>query len=446
MRLPPADRIAFVASLVIFAFLYGVATQAFGWFPTSQLERAWEQAELAIPFLEAQEPAWLVPRVHESAGARTVEPSAVQPGATLITANLEEFDWKPGLKLIDREGRTLHTWRIDREIFPDSANRRKKFDHSIVNGSHLFPDGDVVVNLDYVGTARLDACGDVVWRLTLGNHHSVTRAEDGSFWIPAVRRAGPPRTPGHPEGLPGLEGPIFQDRILHVSEAGEVLESFNVLDLLYENDLERHLAKASWKEDTDLTHLNDVEPLSASMAGDYPSFEAGDLLVSLRFLDLVFVFDPASRRVKWHASHPFRQQHDPDFMGNGWIGVFDNNVDGTARGTMLGGSRIVAIEPHTDSTRILFPTSRSDPFYTRSIGQWQRLANGNLLLTESGAARVVEVAPDGRTVWEWAASAYRDSRVPEVPDATRHDLSARDVASWPCSSDDSTAHREESDS
>lgn len=434
MRVPELDRVAFGFSAVALAFLYGIATQAFGWFPSRQIERAWEQAEMAVPYLTPQEPAWLVDRVHERSGARVVDPQAVQPGVTLIAANFEAFGWKPGLKLVDREGRTLHEWRIDSDVFPDSANRRgKEFDQSIVNGSHLFPDGDVVVNLDYVGTVRLDACGEVVWRMPLGNHHSVARAEDGSFWIPAVTGPGPAASPGRPDGLPGLEGPIFQDRILHVSGDGELLEEFNVLDLLYDNGLARQIRKASWKDDSDLTHLNDVEPLPAAMADAYPLFEAGDLLVSLRYLDLVFVFDPDDGRVKWHASDPFLQQHDPDFMGDGWIGVFDNNTDGTARGTMLGGSRIVAVRPHTDSTRVLFPTPRSDAFYTAAIGQWQRLENGNLLLTESGAGRVLEAAPDGRTVWEWVAEPYSDARVPEIPDATRYGLTAGDVTAWPCS-------------
>lgn len=449
MRVPEFDRVAFAISTVVLSFLYGIATQAFGWFPSGQIERAWEQAESALPFLTPQEPAWVVDRVYDRTGARTPDPGSVQPGVTLVAANLEDFDWDPGLKLIDRDGRTLHEWRIGPEVFPDSANRRgEKFDQSIVNGSHLFPDGDVVVNLDYVGTARLDACGEVVWRLSQGNHHSVTRAEDGTFWIPAVSGPGPATSARHPEGFPGLEGPVFQDRVLHVSADGEILEDYNVLDLLYENGLARLIRKASWKDDTDITHLNDVEPLAGSMADEYPLFEAGDLLVSLRFLDLVFVFDPGSRKVKWHATGPFLQQHDPDFMGDGWIGTFDNNTDGTARGTMLGGSRIVAIEPHTDSTRVLFPTSRSDPFYTAAIGQWQQLENGNLLLAESGAGRVVEVAPDGRTVWDWVADPYGDARVPEVADATRYRLTPREVGSWPCSTDASTDDdnlREEAD-
>jgi len=187
----------------------------------------------------------------------------------------------------------------------------------------------------------------------------------------------------------------------------------------------------------DITHMNDVEPLDSSIAGEYPLFDAGDLLVSLRHPNLVFVFDPETLDVKWHASDPFVYQHDPDFIGGGWIGIFNNNRDLTEDGSMLGGSEIVAMQPHTDSVRVPFPTEISEPFYTFHRGTWQKLENGNMLLAETSKGRIVEVTPDGRTAWEWVHEPY-GSKVSAAPDVSRLDLTLEDVASWPCSSVDST--------
>jgi len=237
------------------------------------------------------------------------------------------------------------------------------------------------------------------------------------------------------------------DQIVHVSERGEVLDKINVLDVLYENGLERHIVKSMSPYPGDVkddpVHLNDIEPLDSSIAGEYPLFESGDLLISLRHPSLVLVFDPDSEEVKWHASEPWMHQHDPDFTGEGWIGVFDNNTDLAGRGEMLGGSRIVAVQPHTDSTMVQFPTDRSGPFYTSVRGKWQKLKGGNMLLTETNPGRVVEVAPDGRTVWEWIHEPHNDSQVPFVTKATRHDLTREDVASWSCSSVDSVSTSQE---
>ncbi len=438
-------KVSFVCSLMVLAFVFGFAARWHGWFPNALLERASRQAT-GLQKAWGPGPAASANRVYDRAGSRTLKPDAVQPGVTLVTSSWNGANgWAPEVRLIDGEGNALHRWRIDRSaLFPDSSTVRGGLPgRQVLHGSHLLPNGDLLVNLQYIGTARLDACGRVQWRLPYGSHHSLARAEDGSFWISGTTRAPQATTERYPEGFPGLDQPTWLDQILHVAPDGRVLDRINVLDLLYANDLEYHLAQTYQPEaetdgprTKDVTHMNDVEPLPASMADEYPLFEAGDLVVSLRDLHMVFVVDPQSRTIKWHATAPFVQQHDPDFIGDGWIGVFDNRDDFTPRGKMLGGSRILALQPHTDSTRVIFPTSHSDPFYTDIRGKWQSLENGNLLLTESMAGRVVEVTPDGRTVWEWVKAPHSDSNVPVVSEGSRYNLTRTEVESWPCSSQD----------
>lgn len=428
------DKIAFLFSFVVLAFLYGYGTTTFGWFPRGHLDDAVKQAHRF-----ASPPEYLWPSVHDRAGVRAVDAGSMQPGLTLLVTWSNEAGWRPVMELIDQEGRTLHEWHVDPDQFLEAGASRTAgypvgdISERALHGVQLLPGGDVVANLDYVGTVRLDACSRVQWLLPSGNHHSIARADDGSFWIPASSPVTRTASPAHPDGIPGLRQPVYMDWMLRVSPEGAVLDSLHVLDLLYRNNLQRHIFKAALTDTSDITHLNDIEPLSQSLASDFPDFETGDVLLSLRNLDLVLVVDPHTRQVKWHESHPFLMQHDPDFLEDGWIGVFDNNSDGSLRGEILGGSRIVAVQPHTDSVKKLFPTSRSDPFHTHMMGKWQRLKNGNLLLTEARVGRVVEVAPDGRTVWEWVAERHGESLVAEVTEGTRYDLTREDVASWPCS-------------
>jgi hypothetical protein len=243
-------------------------------------------------------------------------------------------------------------------------------------------------------------------------------------------------TPAHPDGVPGLEKPLWMDQLLHVGPDGKVLDRINLLDVLWENGLQRYVVKGMGPRvqrlDEDPLHLNDIEPLPAAMADEYPLFEAGDLLLSLRYPDLVLVVDPDTRRVKWYESRYFTRQHDPDYLGDGWIGVFDNQRDDTDRGTLLGGTRIVKVQPHTDSVAVPFPSPVSEPHYTESQGKWQQLANGNMLIAETGAGRVVEVDSTGRTVWEWIHAPTAEDEVPSVMKAQRYDLTRADVADWPC--------------
>jgi len=108
-------------------------------------------------------------------------------------------------------------------------------------------------------------------------------------------------------------------------------------------------------------------------------------------------------------------------------------------------SRIIAVQPHTDSTAVRFPTEHSEPFYTDTRGKWQKLANGNMLLTEANPGRVVEVDQNGRTVWEWIHEPYDDSEVPFVTKGTRHDLTREEIESWPCSSLESVSTSNQSE-
>lgn len=413
------EAVVFIVSLAFLAWLHGYATKAGAWFPSDLLDQAWHQATNLTT--ASSNDRWSSTRVYDREGVRIHEPESIDHGLTLVSARWAESDWEPEIRLIDREGRTLHSWVVDPgQILGDPSR--------IVHGFHLLPEGDVVVNLDYGGTVRLDACGEVDWQLPTNGHHSIHPSGDESFWIPGMKRLPTP----HPFWQVDPPGPVYQDLLLRVSDDGQVLDQLNLLDVLAADEgtlpyLMRH------QEGQDVTHLNDIEPLSESMAPEYPLFEAGDLLVSAKHLNLVFVLDPETQEVKWHTSEPFIQQHDPDFVGDGWIGVFDNREDGTYRGVRLGGSRVVALQPHTDSTKVLYPRVRSDPFHTPNMGTWQKLSNGNLLLTESRAGRVVEVAPDGSTVWEWVVPRYDDSTVPEVYQSSRYQVTREEVAAWSCS-------------
>lgn len=425
------EKLIFYLSLIFLSVVYGIGAAWSGWFPSDFFRQAVRQADQIL-----SPPGYLTPRVYDRHGVRSELPERIAPGLTLVASVWEqEGEWTPGLRLIDADGRTVHSWDADPAvIFEDTEERWELGQVDLhVQGPHLFPNGDVLANLEYAGTVRLDACSRVRWSLSEGGHHSISQAEDGTFWIPSVSPQPRIASPDHPDGLPGLKRPIYHEYLRRVSPTGEVLERIHVLDLLYENGLERYVVKASLGTSNDVTHVNDVDPLANEMADEYPTLEAGDLVVSVRNLDLVFVVDPTSREIKWHTSHPFLRQHDPDFMDGGWIGVFDNNRDGTDRGTMLGGSRIIALQPHTDSLKELFAGTGTDTFYTSIMGKWQKLDNGNLLLVESEAGRVVEVTGDGRTVWEWIVPAYDERLVPYVSDARRVDVTRQDVASWPCS-------------
>jgi hypothetical protein len=138
--------------------------------------------------------------------------------------------------------------------------------------------------------------------------------------------------------------------------------------------------------------MNDVDPLPPALADRFAGFEAGDVLLSLRSLNLVMAVDPESQEVRWYRFGIGRRQHDPDWLADGRILVFDNNMN-------RGPSRIVAVDPATYDVEVLVDGAGYD-FHTGIRGKHQRLPDGTVAITSAMQGRVFEVAPDGAVTFE----------------------------------------------
>ena len=147
----------------------------------------------------------------------------------------------------------------------------------------------------------------------------------------------------------------------------------------------------------DLLHLNDVErfPIrdGAGLLGP------GDVLVSLRNVNTVFVFNADTRKIKFVTTGRFTRQHDPDFIDGNRFSVFDNM--GVQPGAKDRQSRIVIVTAPEQSVQVYHEGTPAHPFYTDIMGRHQWLPNGNLLVTESRRGRAFESTRQGEIVWEY---------------------------------------------
>ncbi len=143
----------------------------------------------------------------------------------------------------------------------------------------------------------------------------------------------------------------------------------------------------------DPVHINDVEPLPPQLAPAFPEFAPGDLLVSMRSLNLVFVLDPKTLKVKWHTNDVTLRQHDPDWENDGTITVFDNQ-----NGRQF--SRIVRFDPTGARAPEVMVDGAKYDFYSRIRGKHQTLDNGGMLITSTGQGRAFEIDQAGQMVWE----------------------------------------------
>jgi len=349
------------------------------------------------------------------------------------------------LRLIRRDGTLVARWPARfSEIFPDPSHlsRPPQTDWNVdVHGALMLPDGSVVFNFEYAGLVKLDRCGEVLWALPRATHHSVERAQGGGFWVPGRRHyAEGADTPFDP-----FEPPFDEDTILRISEDGKILAELSVPALFYDNGLEAiltangHAFRRGMSWDQEIVHLNKVAELSHDIADDFPAFDAGDLALSVRELNLVMVIDPNDGAVKWWRIGPWLRQHDPEFRPGGTIVVFNNNLYETAFGdsesTTLASTppvtNILEVDPASGRRGVIYGDGEDQGLVSVWRGKLELTPGGGLLITEFEGGRVLEVDASGNVVWEYV-NRYSDTEVAEVTEARLYPEDYFTVTDWTC--------------
>lgn len=383
------------------SFLYGSFAKEHHTFPSSQVD----SAALALKGLlrktsRAGDPIVYFP----SKESRTVvvhQPGAVAPGLTLISG----IGGKGALfaKLIDVNGRVVHAWDLDwfrlwphaDYLPPDVRPKSRPGTH--IHGMVLEPNGDLVFNYEELGMMKVDVCGRPLWRLPRRTHHSIVRDDDGNYWAPELVESKTPLAT-----LPNYKPPLFLYSVLEVSPEGRVLREIPIIDLLMRNGYSGLLYMQSTSQfstaaSDDMLHMNDVDVFPKSMAEG--AFKHGDIMVSLRNINAVVVFDPQTLLIKTAIVGRFVRQHDPDF-DDGWnISVFDNNNVTSSPGN--GSSRIASYSVKYDRVDTIYQGTPEHPFYSIIMGKHQRLPNGDILIAEAMKGRVFEVSPSKQIIWEY---------------------------------------------
>jgi len=378
-----SDRLAFIAFLVsciAFAVIYGVYSVRWNTFPNPQIVRVEGTIrELGRHWrndfgLEPTRHLIELPAPRAAEPFRMHRPEAGAHGFTLV-AGLSD-DQGPAVHaaiLFDDQRREVYRWPVDYAMLePDG----KKPTSVMLHGLYPLPDGSLVAAFD-AGRAlgRIDACGRAMWALEGAFHHSVEADDEGMLWSwrnETIVRFDPET------------GEIDREIALRTEIVAGQHGVFSIHAAEEEHEL---------RYQGDAFHSNDVEPLRAGMAAAFPMFEAGDLLISMRELNLVAVVDPDTGRLLWWQHGPWHRQHDPDWEPDGTISVYDNQMS-------LGASRILKIDPATREVTTVYEGTDAHPFYSYRRGKHQILPNGNVLVTESEAGRVFEATPRGALVWE----------------------------------------------
>jgi hypothetical protein len=365
--------------------------------PANQLKgviaSAGQMKSLAVSAFKSRPDQHLSRRWYFDDGVTVADTNRMQPGVTFMSGL---FGQRLGFRLFGPDGQVLYDWPIDFfKIAPDQMQHRY---HALIHGALLYPDGDVIANLDGRGMVRFDACGKIKWMNDEHPHHSIFTDDEGRLWAPV--------------GVGEYNNRAFANTMFRVDriasfdpETGKKLTEIDLVDAIEKSDM-IGLVQDYYRRHEDVVHLNDVEVLSERIAPAFPMFRAGDLLLSLRNINQLWVLDGTTHKIKWISAGPTMGQHDPDFEPDGTISVLDNRTlapISAANGYpgVHGGRRILSIDPKSGQFSTLYRSDKRNTFYTRYRGKHQRLANGNLLIAETDAGRAFEVTQSGDVVWSY---------------------------------------------
>lgn len=331
----------------------------------------------------------------QRAGVLHADPGKMAPGLTLIAVGQSAH-------LVDPDGNIKHSWHLpyarlmgSGTLITSEPPETQLFWRPV----RVFPDGSLLALVDQVqrtpaGLAlmKLDRDSKIIWVHHGNVHHDFDVGADGRIYVLAQTvRAAPP------QALTALRGPLLDERLQILSSDGALLRDISLIEAFansrYSPLLERvapeHYSKG------DYLHANNVDVVTEDVAARFPFARAGNILLSFREISTLALLDLKQSTIVWARRGPWFHQHDPEFLDNGNLLLFDNQGD-WERG---GRTRVIEYDPATEAIVWRYPRDEAASLWSRERGDAQKLSNGNVLINEFMQGRLHEVTPAGEAVW-----------------------------------------------
>ena len=336
--------------------------------------------------------------------------------------------WRGALvKLIDMNGRSVNEWPIDRTTSDAGVGRARllRDGHILVQRGGMMAENGVIEEYDWDHRRvwQFIPEGTVPHQNLLGPHHDVFRKENGNTLL-ICREAVPEEYMKLVREPRFVNHTIYGDAILEVTPGKEVIWVWHCYEHLDLNHY-RILASPEWfagpynSTVCDWTHINTVRSLPENRwydAGD-ERFKPGNVMISPRNLDTVYLIDRDSGEVIWEYTGDYfgglSGQHEPYMIekgvpGAGNILIFDNGASPWKDLGHAGRSYVLEVDPTTKEVAWVY--EHGEQFHSSYTSSAQRLSNGNTLICESAGRRVFEVTAEGEIVWEYVEGSPRSYR------------------------------------
>ena len=407
-----------VLAIAFVAFVGGGVTTLLKWKP---VELFMQQTAMAALYFykssvdaEALDPFWSEAHLPGAGADDTVvrhDPDAAWQGLNLyVQVGVQ------GATLTDMNGKVVHEWRLRFDEIWDAAPHVASYgeeepvyweDKIYWRRVHLYPNGDLLVIFESpfrtpygFGLAKLDKNSNVLWKLSNNAHHDTAIGPSGEIFLltQEVRKQPYPV-------LHSLKPPFIDDMVTVISAEGEPQQEISIIEAFLNSEYEPMLERLNRGLLGDVLHANAVQYIDRTTAARFPFAEEGHLLLSMREMDTIALLDPTTKSIVWADTGLWRRQHEPQFLDNGRILLFDNQGHRGPEGI----TRVIEYDPVTHTIDWSYAGTFEEPLISAIYGSQQRLPNGNTLIVESTNGRAIEVTPDGRIVWDFRLTERMDA-------------------------------------
>jgi hypothetical protein len=333
---------------------------------------------------------------HTNSGISRYNKEKAYNGLTLFTSAHAQKAF-----LISMEGQIVYEWHLPFSsvwLNPSHIGFPVSDDFIFWIKAHLYPNGDLLAlyramgdTPEGYGLVKMDRNSRIIWKYTERVHHDINIGSDGKIYTLIQKII--------TEKIPGIQlaSPLIDDSIVVLSNNGQELKRLSISKAFHNSDFSRVLKLPTESPLGDVWHTNAVEVLDEQMAERFPFLEKGQVLVSMRDVDTIAVVDMDKEQVVWAIRGIWHRQHDPDFLLNGNMLIFDNRGN-YGKG---GPSQVIEFDPVTMEIVWQYAGDEKDHLSSWVMSSQQRLQNGNTLITESLKGRIFEVTRENEVVWEF---------------------------------------------
>lgn len=299
--------------------------------------------------------------------------------------------------LLDLMGNSVNTWDSQHQTLYSilKSNGNLLVTMEIPKYSQFFPPGG---NTGII--QELNWNSKVVWEYKNERmHHDFVPLKNGNILVALWEKTPNNIAQNVVGGVPGseLQGVMWSDEIAEINPKGESIWSWHAYEHLDpEKDiLGQLMPRYAWSFANGLAY-SETNPIDGTPA----------ILISSRSTNNVLMVRRSDGEIIWRSPKGMLSaQHDPTFLQNGNIMVFDNGFDRAPNPFPLYGSRVLEIDPRKNEIVWKFDGGEGVidkvRFFAPLVSGAQRLPNGNTLITDGPKGHIFETTKEGEIVWDF---------------------------------------------